>query len=83
MIGDELTIILDVGELPGQADPGSVAARLPANASGIASAVTAMLAAPQPVREPVAVRSVTIRLTRTRVVAAETLMLDGETQIYP
>jgi hypothetical protein len=81
--GDELLITIDISELPDQADPRGVAAKLPGNASGIASAVMEMLAAPQPVREPVAVRSVSVRLTRTRVVAAETLMLDRETEIYP
>ena len=81
--GDELLITIDISELPDQADPRSVAAKLPANASGIATEVVKMLAAPQAVREPAAVRSVSVRLTRTRVVAAETLMLDRETRVYP
>lgn len=81
--GDELLITIDVDELPYRADARSLAARLPANAAGIASAVTKMLAAPQAAREPAAVRSVTVQLVRTRVVAAETMMLDRETEIFP
>ena len=81
--GDELLVSIDVAELPDRADARSLAAKLPANVSGIATEVVKMLAAPQAAREPAAVRPVTVQLVRTRVVAAETLMLDRETQVYP
>jgi hypothetical protein len=81
--GDELLITIDADELPSQADTRGLAARLPANASGIAAEVVKMLDAPKPAREPAVVRSVTVQLVRTRIVAAETLMLDGEAEIYP
>jgi hypothetical protein len=42
-----------------------------------------MLDTPKAARVPVTVRSVTVKLTRTRVIASETFMLSAEREIFP
>jgi hypothetical protein len=80
--GDELFVTIDAAELPGKATARSLAARLPRSAHDIAAEVVRMLDAPKPASVPVTVRAVTVRLVRTQVIAAETLMLDGEREIF-
>jgi hypothetical protein len=79
---DELVITIEVGEMPVRATDRSLAARLPNNASGIATEVVGMLDAPKPATGPVTVRAVTVRLVRTGVVASETLMLGEAKEIF-
>jgi hypothetical protein len=81
--GDELLITLDAAELPGKATARALAARLPRSAHEIATEVVRMLDTPKDERDPVTVRSVTVRLVRTQVIASETLMLAVEREIFP
>ncbi len=80
--GDELLVTIDVGELPYRATDRSLAAKLPRSASDIATEVVGMLDAPKAATGPVTVRAVTVRLVRTEIIGAETLMLDGERQVF-
>jgi hypothetical protein len=61
----------------------ALAARLPRSAQEIATEVVRLLDTPKDAREPVTVRSVTVKLVRTKVIASETLMLAVEREIYP
>jgi hypothetical protein len=81
--GDELLITLDAAELPDRASERALAARLPRSAHEIATEVVRMLDTPKAARVPVTVRSVTVKLTRTRVIASETFMLSAEREIFP
>jgi hypothetical protein len=81
--GDELLITIDAAELPGKATARSLAARLPRSAHDIAEEVVRLLDAPKPAGVPVTVRAVTVKLVRTQVIAAETLMLADEQEIFP
>ncbi|MGH3191736.1 MAG: hypothetical protein ACRDPY_32200 [Streptosporangiaceae bacterium] len=80
--GDELLIVIDVGELPYRATARSLAAKLPRSASDIATEVVGMLDAPKPASGPVTVRAVTVELVRSEVVASETLMLSTERELF-
>ena len=80
--GDELLITIDVSELPYRATARSLAAKLPASASGIATEVVGMLDAPKPAPGPVTVRAVTVKLVRSEVVASETMMLATEREVF-
>lgn len=81
--GDELFITIDAGELPSKASARSLAARLPRSAPDIAGEVVRLLDAPKDATDPVTIRAVTVRLVRTQVIAAETLMLGDEREIFP
>lgn len=81
--GDELLVTLDLAELPDKASERALAARLPRSAHEIAAEVVRMLDTPKPAAVPVTVRAVTVRLVRTRLIAAETLMLAVEREIFP
>ena len=81
--GDELLITLDAGELPDRVSERALAARLPRSAQEIATEVVRMLDTPKAAGVPVTVRSVTVKLTRTRVIASETFMLGAEQEIFP
>jgi hypothetical protein len=81
--GDELLITLDAAELPSKATARALAARLPRSAHEIAAEVVWLLDTPKGDRDPVTVRSVTVRLVRTQVIASETLMLAVEREIFP
>ena len=80
---DELLITIDTVELPGRTTARSLAARLPRSAHEIAAEVVRLLDTPKDARDPVTVRSVTVKLVRTQVIASETLMLAVEREIYP
>jgi hypothetical protein len=81
--GDELLITLDAAELPDKATARALAARLPRSAHDIAAEVVRMLDTPKPAAVPVTVRSVTVRLVRSQLIASETLMLAVEREIFP
>lgn len=81
--GDELLVVIDAAELPRQADSRALAARLPRSAHEIAAEVVRMLDTPKPAGTPVTVRSVTVKLVRTRLIASETLMLAVEQELFP
>jgi hypothetical protein len=81
--GDELLITIDADELPGKATARALAAKLPRSASGIAAEVVKLLDAPKPAGVPVTVRAVTVKLVRTQLIAAETLLLAAEREIFP
>lgn len=80
--GDELVITIDVTELPYRVSARSLAAKLPRSAGDIATEVVALLDAPKPASRPVTVRSVTVKLVRTEVIAIEPLMLDTERELF-
>lgn len=80
--GDELLVTIDVTELPYRVSARSLAAKLPASASDIATEVVGLLDAPKPAKGPVTVRAVTVKLVRSEVVASETLMLDTERELF-
>jgi len=80
--GDELLVTIDAGELQAKAAARSLAARLPRSAHDIAGEVVRLLETPKGASDPVTVRSVTVRLVRTQVIAAETLMLDTERELF-
>jgi len=80
--GDELLVSIDAGELETRATARSLAARLPRSAHDIAIEVVRLLETPKDAKDPVTVRSVTVRLVRTQVIASETLMLDTERELF-
>lgn len=82
---DELVLVLDVTEvsrlLERKVSPQALAGALPGQAGKLADAVMDEMAQPRP-RELTTITSITVRVVQTRVVASETLMLDGERQVY-
>lgn len=80
--GDELLIMIDAGELKAKATARSLAARLPRSAHDIAAEVVRLLETPKGASDPVTVRSVTVKLVRTQVIASETLMLDAARELF-
>jgi len=80
--GDELVVTLDADELRTRATVQSLAARLPRSAHDIAAEVVRQLEVPKGASEPATICSVTVKLVRTRVIGAETLMLDSPREVY-
>jgi hypothetical protein len=80
--GDELLIMIEAGELKAKATARSLAARLPRSAHDIATEVVRLLETPKGASDLVTVRSVTVRLVRTQVIVAETLMLDTARELF-
>jgi hypothetical protein len=65
-------------------DSRALAARLPRSAHEIAREVVRMLDTQKsPTDVPVTVRTVTVQLTRIRLIASETLVLAAEQVIFP
>lgn len=80
--GDELLVTIDQAKVPGRSTARGLAARLPRSAHDIAAEVVRLLDAPRAPADPVLIRAVTVRVVRTEVIAAETLMLT-EQEIFP
>jgi hypothetical protein len=82
---DELVLVLDVGEvsrlLERKVSPGTLKAGLPGQAAKLADAAADMLAGPRP-QEPRTIRSVTVRVTETRLITEETLLLADPRELY-
>lgn len=80
--GDELLISIDEGELGTKATARSLPRGCPVARTTSPVRWVRRLAAPTGASDPVTVRSVTVRLVRTQVIASETLMLDGAREIF-
>jgi len=80
--GQELTVTLDVDELPFLASEQSLAARLPGSAPGIGEGILAMLGERPEPGEPRPVRIVRVRLVKTELVAESILELSGAREVY-
>ncbi|WP_300611075.1 hypothetical protein [Trebonia sp.] len=82
---DELVLVLDVAEISGllqrEVSRGALRAALPGEAGALADAVMDIAGEPRP-PEPRTIRSVTIKVIETRVIASETLLLAAERQVY-
>lgn len=80
--GHELTVTLDVAELPFLASDRSLAARLPRSAAGIGAGILDMLSERPEPGEARPVRIVRVRLVKTSVVAESLLELPDTRQVY-
>ena len=80
--GGELTVTLDVDELPFLASDQSLAARLPGSAPGIGDGILNMLSERPEPGNPRPVRIVRVRLIRTEVIAETILELNDARQVY-
>ena len=82
---DELVLILDVAEvsrlLERKVSRSALAAGLPGQAGKLADAVMEMVAEPK-TPEPRSITSITVKVTETRVIASETLMLTDPRQVF-
>lgn len=82
---DELVLILDAAEVAAllhqEVSDRALRAGLPGQAGRIADAVIEVTAEPR-AQEPRTIRSVTIKVTETRVIATETLLLAGPRQVF-
>lgn len=82
---DELVLILDAAEVTGllhqEVSDGALQAGLPGQAGRIADAALEVTAGPR-AQEPRTIRSVTVKIVQTRVIASETLLLAGPRQVF-
>jgi hypothetical protein len=82
---DELVLILDVTEvsrlLDRKVSAGALKAGLPGQAGKLADAVLDMTGEPRALEQRT-IRSVTVKVVETRIIASETLLLSAEKQVY-
>lgn len=80
--GNELSVTLDIGELPIVATDRGLRAKLPSSAPDIATGVMDMLTPRPEPSEPRPVRIVHVRLVRTEVIAESIIELPDARQVF-